>query len=100
MDFVNEHWFAIITLLIQCGVFGCFGSYLNRAKARNKAILSLCRAEIISLCHKAKNDGFIAYYNVENLDKLFKAYSNLGGNGAAKELVKQTKLLPIKKEGD
>lgn len=100
MDILIEHWFAILSLVIQSGLLGSIWAYFKKSKARDDATLSLCRAEIIALCYKAKEDGFIAYYNVENLDKLFKAYSALGGNGAAKELVKQTKLLPIKKKED
>lgn len=100
MDVINEHWFALLSLAIQSGLLGSVWAYFKRGKARDEATLSLCRTEIIALCYKAKQDGFIAYYNVENLDKLFKSYQALGGNGAAKELVRQTKLLPIKKKED
>lgn len=100
VEFIHEHWFAIATFLLQSGLLGSVWAYFRRSKARDKAILSLCRTDIINLCYKAKSDGYIAYYNVENLDKLFRAYKALGGNGAAEELTKQTKLLPIKKRGD
>ena len=75
-----------------------FKKYIDRAEARDNATRSLCRAEMISICHKAQKENCIAYYNLENLEHLFEAYKALGGNGAMEKLYNKTIKLPQEKD--
>lgn len=102
MDFLESNWATILGLLVNIGVLkyvlvtlkNKFDDYQTRAEARDDATKSLCRTEIISICHKAQKDGYIQYYNLENLTLLFKAYKALGGNGAAEKMYNKTISLP------
>lgn len=93
-----EHWVAVLTFLVQCGVFKFLYSFVSeyrkRDKARDIAIRSLLRSEIINICHKAENKGFLPIYNLENLNDMYKAYKALGGNGAIEDLCNQIKKYP------
>lgn len=92
------HWLAILTFLVQCGVFkflySFVGEYRKRDKARDNAVRSLLRTEIINICHKTEEKGFLPIYNLENINDMYKAYKALGGNGAIDELYSQTKSYP------
>lgn len=107
MDFLATYGITIITVLINCGVLGGalkfaynkFNRYIERAEARDDATRSLCRAEIISICHKAQKEGYIAYYNLENLKLLYASYKALGGNGTAEIIYSKTIKLPQVEEG-
>ena len=57
---------------------------------------ALLRDRIISACHKAKQQGFAYMHETENVDKMFRAYTDLGENGAIKHLVKEFFLLPVR----
>lgn len=102
MDFLEENWFTIVGIAIQCGLLKIAFSYIkkyvdkyiNRAEARDTATRSLCRTEIIALCHKALKEGYIAYYNLENLEQLHASYRALGGNGAIEKIYAKTIKLP------
>lgn len=102
MEFLESNWGAILGLLVNIGVLkyvliilkNKFDDYQKRAEARDDATKSLCRTQIISICHKAQREGHIAYYNLENLTLLYKSYKALGGNGAAEKMYNKTINLP------
>lgn len=102
MDFLESNWATILGFLVNIGILkyiltllkNRFDDYQLRAEARDNATKSLCRTEIISICHKAQKDGYIEYYNLENLTLLFKAYKALGGNGAVEKIYNKTINLP------
>lgn len=95
MDFFSEHWIAVLTFLIQCGVFKFLYSFIHEYRAlntaRDNAVRSLLRSQIINIYHKAEKDGFLPIYNLENLNDMYKAYKALGGNGAIEQLYNQIK---------
>lgn len=98
MDFLEEHWVVIISILIECGLVkylsNFFKTYKTRETARDEAIRSLLRTEIIDICHKAEEKGFLPIYNLENINDMYKAYKVLGGNGAITDLYHQVKNYP------
>lgn len=106
MDFLESHAVTIVTILVNCGImsgvlkfaYSKFKKYIDRAEARDNATRSLCRAEMISICHKAQKENCIAYYNLENLEHLFEAYKSLGGNGAMEKLYNKTIKLPQERD--
>lgn len=95
---IAEHALELLMIAVQCGVlriaWSKFKKYSNKSKARDDAVRSLLRADIISMSHKSIKQGYIALYNRENLMDMFKAYKALDGNGAVKELYEQALRLP------
>lgn len=69
---------AVLTFLVQCGVFKFLYSFVSEYRKRDKA----------------QREGHIAYYNLENLTLLYKSYKALGGNGAAEKMYNKTINLP------
>ena len=97
-QFVAQHWAEIIIIAVQCGIlkigYTVLQKYLQRTEARDDAIRSLLRTEIISICYKSLEQGYIAIYNLENLIDMYKSYKALGGNGAITQIYEQTTRLP------
>ena len=62
MSFLEEHWVTVISFLIELGLlkylFNFLKAYRAREIARNQAIRSLLRTEIINICHSAEKEGF------------------------------------------
>lgn len=104
MDFLTNNWVNIISLIVQLGllkfVWGLYQKYNERAEARDDAIRSLLRTEIIHICHRAEQKQCIEVYNLENLNDMYKAYRALGGNGAIKAMYEQAQQHPISVKGD
>lgn len=98
-DIVEEHLLELIMVAIQCGVlkyaWNKFSAYSKKTEARDDAVRSLLRTDIVSLCHKSFEKGYIVLYNRENLIDMFKAYKILGGNGAVESIYKKTMELPV-----
>lgn len=69
MEFLESNWGTILGLLVNIGVLkyiliilkNKFDDYQLRAEARDNATKSLCRTEIISICHKAQKDDAAVY---------------------------------------
>lgn len=95
---IIEHSLEIVMVAIQCGVlkyaWNKFRKYADKSEARDDAVRSLLRADIISMCHKSMTKGYIVLYNRENLIDMHTAYEALGGNGAVKSIYEQTMNLP------
>lgn len=93
MEFVLDHWMAVVTFFIQCGVFKFLYSFIHEYRAlnaaRDNAVRSLLRTQIISIYHKAEKEGHLPIYNLENITDMYKAYKALGGNGAITQLYEQ-----------
>lgn len=102
-EFITSHWLALLSIAVQGGIckffWGLYKQYQVKADARDAALRALLRVQIISRCHKSQREGFIAVYNLENLNDMFAQYTVLGGNGAVVPLVKRTQQLPcVEKE--
>lgn len=99
VDFISNHWAEIINISVQLGilkfVLGLYQKYNIRAEARDDAIRSLLRSEIIHICHRAEEKQYLEVYNLENLNDMFKSYQSLGGNGAIKAMYQQALQHPI-----
>lgn len=97
-QFIAQHWAEIVIIIVQCGIlkvgYALLQKYLHRTEVRDDAIRSLLRTEIISICYKSLEQGYIAIYNLENLIDMYKSYKALGGNGAITQIYEQTTKLP------
>ena len=85
MEYIQTHIGTIVSLLLQSGLLGIlwkmYGKYRADIEERNKkevarddAIRSLLRTEIISINHKSEEKGFIPIYNLENITDMYRSY--------------------------
>ena len=59
-------------------------------------IIDSYKFRLIQLCKLYLKQGYITQPQYDQLSEFFKLYSNLGGNGQAKEYYEKTMKLPIK----
>lgn len=59
------------------------------------AQLCATRKDLIHECNKFKERGEIPIYSLDNINKMYSAYHNLGGNGTITALVEEIRELPI-----
>lgn len=88
---------AVITAVVTGSI-----TYVKVVKTSVKSLkdglLSLLRAELIRSHDKYTRKGFCPLYAKEALEKAYKAYSALGGNGAMKQVYEDIMELPIEEE--
>lgn len=98
MELLEKHWFDIAVILLQCGVlkiaYAYVKNFVKKQDARDDAVRSLLRTEIINVCHKSMENGYIAIYNLENVIDMYKSYKALDGNGAIDTIYEQAIELP------
>ena len=105
MEYIQTHIGTTVSLLLQSGLLGIlwkiYAKYRAEIEARNKqevarddAIRSLLRTEIISIYHKSEEKRFIPIYNMENIIDMYRSYKALGGNGAITEIYNKVLQLP------
>lgn len=98
MELLENHWLDIAVILIQCGAlkiaYDYVKKFVKKQDARDDAVRSLLRTEIINICHKSMERGYIAIYNLENVIDMYKSYKALDGNGAIDTIYEQTIVLP------
>ncbi|WP_301860451.1 hypothetical protein [uncultured Megasphaera sp.] len=98
MEPLEGHWLDFAVILIQCGAFKLAYNYMRKfvekQDARDDAVRSLLRTEIINICHMSLESGYIPIYNLENVMDMYRSYKALDGNGAIDAIYKQTIVLP------
>lgn len=85
---------AVISAVVT-GLITYVGVVRNAVKSLKGGMLSLLRAELIRSHDKYIRKGFCPLYAKEALEKAYKAYAALGGNGAMKQVYEETMDLPI-----
>lgn len=88
---------AVITAVVT-GLITYVKVVKTSVKSLKDGLLSLLRAELIRSHDKYTRKGFCPLYAKEALEKAYKAYSALGGNGAMKQVYEDTMELPIEEE--
>ena len=71
---------------------------IDEAEINRTIYKSLLRNDIFFECKYVIGKGFITPMELQNLDELYTAYSNLGGNGTAKRLYEEAQKLEIKND--
>ncbi len=64
--------------------------------ATQAGVKALLKDRLISAIHKAKKQGFVYIHELENINSMFKEYSDLGGNGTIKHMMNEVADLPTK----
>lgn len=99
----NINWAQVLTsvliaLVSSTGLWSYLASYRNKHDAKTRLLIGLAHDRIICLGTKYIERGYITPDEYENLnDYLYQPYAENGGNGSAKRVMEQVKVLPIKK---
>lgn len=72
----------------------------KRAEAMENGVLALLRNCIISRYNHYMEHGYIPIYGLENVENMYLAYHDLGGNGTVTKLVEELKKLPTEKDDE
>lgn len=70
---------------------------IGKQRVEREAIKSLLRSEIITIHGRYVERGEIPIYAQENVQAMYEAYHELGGNGTVTKLVREIMELPTKK---
>lgn len=101
IEFILKYWIEFLFGLLIAGMSLILKTLLKSAK-ENKALKDgmkgLLHNDIIYRCKKHLIIGFVTLDDLEELEYLYKPYSELGGNGTAKKMMNRVYQLPIKKE--
>lgn len=79
-------------------VFAWIALGAKRLSALTKVIRALSHDALFSRCEALILKGSITADELENLDMLYDAYSDMGMNGAGEELYNRAKALPLKQK--
>lgn len=95
-------WLAALVALVT-GILGSSGIWAivqdrqNKRNANNQLLIGLAHAELIELCEKYIQRGWITTDEFENLhDYLYIPYKDAGGNGTITRMMEEVKRLPIR----
>ncbi|MFW7373899.1 hypothetical protein [Vagococcus fluvialis] len=99
---------AALMALTGMGFYGFFKYKFEKMKGDKASVdtrlsnlehanLAMLHNKIYVQCAKHLEEGFISIADLDDLDYLFNAYKNLGGNGTGEILYNKVKALPNKK---
>lgn len=95
---------AIYSIAAIVSVFGIMLSHMRSEKQKadednelvKSALRALLRSELMRTHHQAVRDGYAATVDKEVMDRTYKSYHHLGGNGIATNLYDEMMALPTK----
>lgn len=104
LTYIQTHWvtwlFAAITTALAWG-YRNISARLKEEQKKNKAIADgvqcLLRESIVENYNRYSDKGYCPIEAKENIEALFQAYSNLGGNHTAKKLYETLMAMPEKR---
>lgn len=96
LEWALEYIFQFSVITVVGYLFSVVKQYQKINNATQAGVQALLRDRLISAIHKSKKRGFIYIHELENIDKLYTQYINLGGNGALVHLMKEVEKLPTK----
>ena len=103
IEFIQRYWLEVL--------FGCIVSALSlvvrsiwariqketeEQKVMKAAALAMMHDRIYSLARYYIAQGYATIQDLDNMEHIYTAYHNLGGNGTGTELFNRCKALPIK----
>jgi len=100
--FLAKYWMqAVWTVLVTAftAAYRKIRKEQQMTAAKNEAIeagiLGILHDRLQQLCTKHLENKYITVDDLENLEKLYKPYRGLGGNGTIEKLYKRCQNLPI-----
>lgn len=99
-EFIAKHLFELLmtaaVALLGAGYRGALKE-IGKQRVEREAIKSLLRSEIITMHGRYVERGEIPIYVQENVQAMYQAYHELGGNGTVTKLVREIMELPTRK---
>ena len=90
---------ATVMILINA-VVRRTGAQTKKARTEDEAMRegmrSLLHTHIIEICARYIDRGYVHLHNLQAVEAMYKAYHDLGGNGAVTKCVEDFKKLPVK----
>ena len=106
IEFIQKFWLqtalsGIVALMIGTTrmIFGRFKNEFKEQKLIKDGMLAILHDRLYQACHFHIARGWITSSELNNIEHLYNAYHNLGGNGTGTELYNRCKALPIRVEG-
>lgn len=100
-EFILSHLFELLMtaalMMLGAGYRAVFKE-MGKQRVEREAIKSLLRSEIITMHGRYVDKGEIPIYAQENVQAMYQAYHQLGGNGTVTKLVKEIMNLPTQKK--
>ena len=101
MSTVIQRTLDVLLGLLSAALVGGYGILFKRMRASHKesdalkkGVVALLSNSIIQIYHESSERGFCPVHERQNSDKLYKAYTDLGGNGTIPGLVEKIRALP------
>ena len=98
-SFIAEYWLEFLFGLLSGAILyilkKIYGLY-KRQKAMEQGVQALLRNELIRRYREYESKGEITILDKENIEHMFKEYTNLGGNGTVAAMYEDLLELPIK----
>ena len=99
-EFIAKHLFELLmtaaVALLGAGYRGALKE-IGKQRVEREAIKSLLRSEIITMHGRYVERREIPIYAQENVQAMYQAYHELGGNGIVTKLVREIMELPTRK---
>jgi len=92
---IADWWVKWAMGLLAGGIVSGIGFLWKRQHAIEKGIQALLRDRILRAYYHYQERGNITLHGLENVDKLYEQYHNLGGNGTVTKLVEDLRKLPV-----
>lgn len=97
---------AVYSAAAIVSVFGIMLSHMRSEKQKaeednelvKSALRALLRSELMRIHHHAMRDGYAATVDKEVMERTYRSYHQLGGNGIATNLYDEMMALPTKDE--
>ena len=90
---------ALNTLADNIEVLSCYEKSMMQVESMEKAIMAMLSYRVTQICLGVKEKGFIGLMEKIDLDHLYVAYENLGGNSTTHEIYEFTiKNYPVRDE--
>lgn len=96
-EIIIKYWLEWLLTIVSTGLGFVLRTWYKRLRATELGVQALLRNEIIKTYNHCMDKGEIPIHERDNLNKLFKEYTNLGGNGTITHLMEELEELPVKK---
>ena len=99
----SQHIVTIIVAVVaSSGFWNLLNLYIDKHHKKRtrleEAMMCVLHDRVYFLCRQYIGKPSIAHDDYDNLNKLFSAYTDLGGNGTAKKLMGEVEKIPISEE--
>ena len=102
MEYIQKFWLEALCTLILSGLAFSVKYLWKKVKEEHKeqiaiksGVLALAHDRIFQACKYFIGKGTIGLDELRNIEYLYNAYHDLGGNGTGTELYKRVKSLPL-----